>query len=272
MLLMLKDNKTRFLILFYFLLVIWWLSLHFRGLENTTENYFYSLVYGLIPLLWGLFGLKTSQEWGGFKSTMGRCVRFLSLGLCSWAVGNIVFAYYNLVLNIEVPYPSIADYIFFLSFPLWIIGMSHFSKLSGAYFSMRQFKGKIAFLLIPLIAIISSYYLLFIVARGGEIDTTGGWQKLILDIAFPIGDALILTIGLMLYGLSYSYLGGKYKLPIIITLIGFFLAYITDFSYSYTTTLQTFFVGNWVDLLYATTFFFLSLGITSLSPRLIDMN
>jgi hypothetical protein len=264
------KHRNRILYTFYFGLVIWWLSIYFRQLENTTENYLYSLTYGLIPLIWGISGFQISHYWGGFKSTMGKSVRFLSLGLFTWAIGNIIFAYYNLALDVEVPYPSIADYIFVLSFPFWIVGMLYLSRVTGMYFSLRELKGKIAFLIIPLIAIVSSYYLLFEVARGGEIDTTGGLEKLVFDIAFPVGDALILTIGLMLYGLSFNYLGGRLKFPIVITLVGFAFAYITDFSYSYTTTLGTFFVANWVDLFYTTTFFLLALGITSLDPRSIE--
>lgn len=270
MLILFTNNRNRILGLFYLALVLWWLSLYFRHVENTTENYLYSLIYGLIPLIWGIIGLRIAKDWGGFTSTMGRSVLFLSLGLCTWGIGNLVFAYYNLALDVEVPYPSVADYIFVLSFPLWLLGIAHLSKISGAYFSLRQLGGKIALLAIPLVAILSSYFLLFEVARGGQIDTTGDLEKLVFDVAFPIGDALILALGLMLYGLSLKYLGGKFKLPIIITLIGFGFAYITDFSYSYTTSLGTFFVGNWVDLLYTTTFFFLALGITSLNPHLIE--
>lgn len=148
--------------------------------------------------------------------------------------------------------------------------MGYLSKVCGLTFSLRQLGGKIALLVIPLIAAISSYYLLFQVARSGELDTTGGLEKLIFDLAFPIWDALILTLGLLLYGLTLNYLGGRFKLPVIITIFGFIFAYVTDFSYSYTTTLGTFFVGNWVDLLYTTTFFFLAYGITSLNPQLIE--
>lgn len=267
---LLRYNQTRVLCGFYLALVIWWVTLDFRGAENTTENYLFSLIYGFIPLIWGAIGLRMSINWGGFKSAMGKSVRFLSLGLLAWSTGNIIFAYYNLALDVEVPYPSIADYIFVLSFPLWIIGMAYLLRVSGAYFSLRGLGGKITLLAIPVIAAVSSYYLLFEVARGGEIDTTGGIEKLIFDLAFPIGDVLVLTMGFMLYGLSLNYLGGRFKAPILITLVGFAFAYITDFSYSYTTTLETFFVGNWVDLLYATTFFLLALGITSLNPRLVE--
>jgi hypothetical protein len=260
-------NKT--LTFIFVALLVWWVSIFLRHKSDTLENYLYSLTYGLIPLIWGIFGLRISRLWGGFKSVMGKSISFLSLGMVVWGVANLIYnGYYNIVVNIPVPYPSIADYIYVLCFPAWIIGIIYLSKASGMFLSLRKLKGKLLLLIIPLCAIAVSFYLLFIVARGGALDTAGGIEKLIFDIAFPVGDVLILTFSLILYGLSFDYLGGHYKLPIIITLIGFGLAYITDFSYSYTTTVGTFFVANWVDLLYTVTFFFLAIGITSLDPRL----
>jgi hypothetical protein len=264
------KKTTKILFVFFGVLVVWWLSIFLRHKENTLENYLYSLAYGMIPLVWGFLGIYISKFWGRFQSVMGKSVFFLSLGLVSWSIGNLIFAYYNIILNVEVPYPSIADYVFVLSFPLWVIGMVHLSKASGMLFSLRRLKGRALLFFIPVAIAFLSYYLLFVVARGGEIDVNGGLEKLIFDIAFPVGDVLVLSFCLLLYGLSSAYLGGRYKLSIVMTLLGFVFAYITDFSYSYTTTTGAFFVGNWVDLLYTCTFFLLALGVTSFDPRISD--
>lgn len=264
------TTATRILGVFYLVLVVWWVTISFRGIQETNENFLYSLLYGFIPLAWGVYGVRLARLWGGMKSSMGRSVMFLSAGMLAWAIGNLIWGYYNLILKVAVPYPSIADGIFILSFPLWAIGISFFSRATGMYFSLRRMRGKLILFVIPLAAIALSYYLLFIVARGAQIDFEGGLIKLFLDIAFPVWDVIILTLSVLVYGLSFQYLGGRYKLPIIITLIGFGLNYIVDFSFSYTTTLETFFVGSWVDLLFASAMFVIALGITSLDPRLLN--
>ena len=265
----LTNTFSKILTFFYVGLLVWWLAIFARGISETTENYLYSFAYGLMPLACGLIGLRNSFLWGGLKSLTGKSITFLSLGLLAWAVGNLVWAYYNLVLKIPVPYPSLADIIFIQSFPLWAIGIFFLSKVTGMVFSLRRVKGKVVLFAIPVIAIVVSYYLLFTVARGGAVDTESGALKLFLDIAFPVWDVIILTLALLVFGLSLNFLGGRFRWPITILLMGFGVNYIADFSFSYTTTLDTFFVGSWVDLIFATAMFLISLGVVLLDPRSI---
>lgn len=263
------NTSSKILTFFYIGLLVWWVTIFTRGISETTENYLYSFIYGLMPLIWGLLGLRNSFRWGGFGSLLGKSLAFLSLGLLAWATGNLIWAYYNLVVKIAVPYPSLADFFFIQSFPLWAVGIFFLSKVIGMVFSVRRLKGKIILFGLPLLAMAMSYYLLFEVARGGIIDLEGGGLKLFLDVAFPIWDAILLTLTLLAFGLSLNYLGGKFRWPIITLLLGFGVNYLADFSFSYTTTLETFFVGNWVDLLFATAMFLVSLGVSLLDPQSI---
>lgn len=262
----------KFLLVFYFFLLLWWILIFSRGLQETIENYVFSLAYGMIPLFFGVVGFFNSRLWGGLQSHLGRGVFFLSAGLFSWGTGNLVYAYYNIILEVPVPYPSLADVGFFLLYPLSAIGVFFLSKATGVSFALRKNFGKFLFLLVPFFLIFLSYYLLFIVARGGHIIYDGDFLKLILDIAYPVGDVVVITLALMVYVLSLKYLGGLFRKAIILILIGFFFAYITDFSFSYTTTTETFFVANWVDLLYSTTFFIIAFGLSLLDPRLASRN
>ena len=261
------HNKIATALLVYFVaIVVWWLMIFFSGLVDDIQNYLFGLFFALIPFFGGITGLWHSRQWGGIKSTIGRTLTFLSLGLITWAIGTFIFAYYNLVLAVAVPYPSIADLAYIISWPLWALGMVNLSRATGVTFQLRKTGGKIGLLVIPILIIFASYYLLFIVARGGEIDWSGGMLKLFFDLAYPVGDIVILSLAILVYGLSFNYLGGKFKIPIIIILIGFLLSYFADFSFSYTTTVETFYVASWVDLLFATTMFFLSLGINLIRP------
>lgn len=251
----------------YACLVLWWLTIFFRGIHNVNENYAFSLVYGLVPLFIGIVGFSIARSWGGFRSAMGRAVGFLSAGQFAWGIGNIVFSYYQLVLHVPVPYPGPADMGYFFMYPLSAIGAVFFFKVTGATSGLKSVSGKTGFLLIPLFMIGLSYYLLYVVARGGYVAYEGDLLKFILDVAYPIGDVIVVTIASTIYWLSRDYLGGMFKKPIILILIGFVFAYVADFSFSYTTTVETFFTGNWVDLLYATTFFILAMGLIRLDPR-----
>lgn len=252
-----------FLFGFYVALYVWWLTISFSGLKDSLFNLAFAFAYGLIPIFGGAFGLQEAKKWGMGKSEIGKALIFLSSGLISWGIGEMIWSYYNLVLHIEVPYPSWADASFIISWPLWTIGVIHLSSATGAKFGLRSKDGKALLFLIPLIVIVVSYYLLIQVARQGVFELEGDFLKIFFDLAYPLWDVAILTVALLVYGLSRNFLGGKFKWAVIITFLGFVVNYFADMSFSYTTTVGTHYNGNWVDLLFTTAMFLLSFGITS---------
>src|SRR3990167_9908765 len=184
--------------------------------------------------------------------------------LLGFFVLNIIWSFYNFILHQEMPYPSLADLGYTLAVPLWAIGIFYLSKATGAKFSLRQLKGRALLIVLPIIATIFSYYFLFVIARDSSFTVEGGLLKIFLDFYYPLGDWVILTMSFLLFGLSLKYLGGKFRLPIFIILAGFVVMFMADFSFSYATTIGTYYNGNISDLLFATAIFVLSFGISSL--------
>lgn len=270
-----KKTRNHFfsevIVSIFAVMIVWWLLIAARHLQNTVENFLFGATLGVLPIVGALFGLTNAQRWGWLKSSMGKATLFLSAGLITWGVGTLVFAYYNIVLQIAVPYPSLADAFYIMSWPLWGIGIFHLSKATGAKYGLNSLVGKYILLFVPLVVVILSYYLLVVVARGGMFHfTDSGMLKIFFDLAYPIGDIIILTMATIIYGLSYNYFGGRFKSAIYLILIGFVINYIADFSFSYTTTIETFYSGDWVDLLFTTAMLLLSLGIVMLNPKLIE--
>lgn len=259
------TKASVFLTGFYVALLIWWLTINLFNVRDTPFNIAFAFAYGLIPIIGGLTGLMSSDKWGLFKSAMGKALFFLSIGLITWGMGEMIWSYYNFVLKIEIPYPSAADGFFLISWPLWIIGVYYLSRATGARFGLKHSTGKAILFIFPIIAIVASYYLLIVVARDGVISSWEGASKVFFDLAYPILDVVILIEAMLIYGLSMRYLGGRYKWAVLITLSGFIFNYMADFAFSYTTTVGTFFNGNWVDLVFTTAVFVLSFGINSLS-------
>lgn len=259
---------TKILITVFIIVVLWQLFIIFTKIKETSLNFAFSLFYSIIPLGWGLIGFLNSRRWGGFASLVGRAVFFLSAGIFAWGIGNLIFAYYNLALHIAVPYPSLADFFFVLIYPFSLLGMAYFFKATGALFAVRKISSNFVLFLFPLVAGLLSFYLLFVVARGGEITYDGDLLKLVLDVLFPIGSTLVITFTIVIYRLSIKFLGGLFRVPIILILTGFVFNYLADFLFSYTTTTETYFVGMWVDIFYPTAFFLISFGLSLLDPRL----
>ncbi len=254
----------------YVAMVLWWFFIQKKGIIDTWENFLFGAGIGLFTLIGGIIGLVKASNWGFFKSAIGKSVTFLSAGLITWALGTLIFAYYNFFLDIAVPYPSIADLAYIFSWPLWTIGILQLWPALGIKYQLKKASGKLFLFLIPLIFISLSYYLLFIIARGGVWDFTGGFAKLFFDLAYPVGDIVILTTIALVYSLSVGYLGGIFKFPVLVILFGFILNFASDFSFSFTTTKESFFVGSWVDLLFLSTMFVISFGISIFDPNILS--
>ena len=74
---------------------------------------------------------------------------------------------------------------------------------------------------------------------------------------------------MLVYGLSYKYFGGKYRYAIYLILLAFAFNYLADFTFSYTTTIESYYNGSLADALFATTMFTLSAGIAMLNPAVL---
>jgi len=263
---------SKIIIGIFLIMVVYWVLITTNNLQDTIQNFLYGAVLGVLPILGAIFGFINAKKWGWLKSSMGKSVFLLSSGLLTWGLGTLIFAYYNIFLQIAVPYPSLADVFYIVSWPLWAWGMLQLSSATGVKYSLRSLKGKLLLLIIPALMIAISYYLLVVVIRGGILDfhLGDGGLKLFFDLAYPIGDVVILTLTTLIYGLSYNYLGGKFKTTVYIILIGFIINYIADFLFSYTTTLGTFYTGGLVDLVFTMAMFTLSLGIAKFDPEILS--
>jgi hypothetical protein len=265
---------SKIIIALYAVIVVFWIVLIVisqYGLvdANTlqTLQHFTQIPLAVLPLVGGILGLRNASTWGGRKSIMGRGTLALSLGLIAWAGGMIVWNYYLFFTAISVPYPSLADGIFVLSWPFWTYGILQLSKAMGIQVALRKMsKG---FYLLPLVIIAMSVYLLVFVARGGI--TYDNPFKLFFNLFYPLGDVVILSVTASIYFALRKFLGGVYKIPTLMLLAAFVLNYFSDFLFSYTTTKGTYYNGHFVDFLFTTTMFVLSLGLTMITTEILDL-
>lgn len=213
-----------------------------------------------------------SKMWGRFGSILGKAIFFFSLGLFLWGSGENIWSYYNFFKGEPAPYPSLADIGFAPSIFFWIVGTVYLAKATGAIHAFRTSRvAKLLAIFVPVVLFAVSYHMLVRVARGGVLVPPGESPlKVVLDIAYPLGDFLALTFALVVFTLSRKYLGGFYRPAIASILVGLATMYFGDFSFSYTTTTGTFYNGNWGDLLLATGNFLMTFGILGFAtkPRL----
>lgn len=271
-------GEKKLITVIYIITVLFWIvfvlaSNHTATYEGLLFHYIlkpFLVGMTIIPLLGGIIGLVKAKRWGGWQSSMGRAISSLSIGMLTWSGGMIVWNYYLFFTDVEVPYPSFADALFILSWFFWPYGILQLSKAIGTKVGLRTKRGKVALVVLSLLALFISYYLLIVIARGGTIDFSVRGMQLFFDLFYPLGDVVILILIAVVYSLSRKYLGGQYKTPIIVLFIGFLLNYLSDFIFSYTTSTEVYFNGHFVDFLFTTTMFVLSFGISNLDIDLVQ--
>jgi hypothetical protein len=263
------NNLQKTFGLFFLVVLGLWVYIQATGTRDSNINYTYSFLFGLIPFFGGLIGMFMSKQWGGLKSVLGKAIFFFSLGLFLWGFGENIWSYYNFFKSEPAPYPSVADVGFAPSIFFWIVGTYYLAKASGAFLAFKKSTwAKVFVIVVPAILLLASYYMLVKVARGGTLVPEGETPlKVVLDIAYPLGDFLALTFALVVFTLANKYLGGYYRAAIASILLGLAVMYFGDFSFSYTTTTGTFYNGNWGDLLLASGLFFMTLGILGFATR-----
>lgn len=261
------SKELKIIIGAYLAATVFWIYFLIKtGYTSNELGLYLQIPLAIVPFLGGVFGLLKARKWGFSRSIMGRSLIGLSAGMLTWSMGMVLWNYYIFFTEVEIPYPSFTDMFFILSWPLWAYGVYELSKVAGAGFGLRLKNGKWIFLLIPFLVALFSYYLLFVVARGGQIDLESGGLKLFVDLFYPLGDIVIFTSIALAYSLSRKFLGGTYKPAIILLFSGFVLNYLTDFIFAYTTTIGTYFNGHFVDFMYTTTMFILAFAINIFDP------
>jgi hypothetical protein len=256
------NTAQKICLSFFAALVVFWMGLYFTSTTSGTYNYLYSFLFGLIPLFAGIVGLWRFRVWGGFGSAIGKAVFFIALGIFCWGTGETIWSYYNFVLNVAAPYPSLADIFFAPSIFFYGLGAFFLSKATGAKFGLRNKAVKWLVIIAPFLILVFSYYLLVHVARAGVLVPENETAlKIFLDIVYPFGDFVGLTISIIISGLSFKYLGGKYSYDIYAILLGLGVMFVGDTIFSYTTTVGTYYNADFGDLILSTGTFLLSFGL-----------
>lgn len=257
---LLRRPLARVCVGFFLFLFVWWVKIFLYGNEVGIENYLFNLSYIFFNIAGGVSGLVIARKkWGGFKSAIGLCLSFLGMGLVGQGFGLLVWTYYNLVIHIEVPYPSLADIGYFSLIPFYTLAMIHLARASGAKFGLKSYSGRLQAILVPM-GMLGVSYMLFIRNVGFDVTQL---LKTFLDVSYPFGEAISVSLGLLILSLSSKYLGGKMRKRIVFIIIALTMQYLTEFIFLYSSGLGIYYNAGFVDLMYASSYFLMTLAILS---------
>jgi hypothetical protein len=263
-----KESQAKIAIAFFILFTLWWFYDNFViGNQHIKYDSFFdfSETYGYMAVWGGIWGIIISSKWGGFRSIMGKAIIMFSLGLFAQEFGQLAYAFYNDIYKVPGPYPSLGDFGFFGSIPLYIYGILLLAKASGLKIRLKSYANKIQAILIPAIILIIGYTLFL---QGYKFD----WSnpiKVFLDFGYPFGQAIYISIAILTYLLSRGILGGVMKNKILFILFALFIQFLSDYTFLYQSNKGIWQVGGINDYMYLCSYFFMTLGLLGLDVNSI---
>ncbi len=255
-----RSKLGLFIFILYALLLGWWVKLFLSGQQSGLENYLFGAAYPILALVSGINGLIISRIYGGWSSVMGRGIIYLSLALLGQVFGQFIWTYYNIFAKIEVPYPSLADLGYISVIPFDILAMWSFAKASGAKFTFKTISHSIKIILIPGVMVTIAYFLFL---HDYKYDFTNP-VKVFLDFGYPLGEAIYISLAILTYLFSKKLLGGIMRSKILFLIFAFIMQFVTDYTFLYMASRNTYYNGGISDLMYATSFAIYSLALLNL--------
>ncbi len=252
------DVSSIFVFSYFLMLTGWWAVLYFFFESRLIEqNLVWAATYQFLAWFGAIYALKNSHVWGDVHSRLGMSMICFGAGLLLQGIGQTVFSFYTTILHIDIPYPSLADIGFFGSIPFYLSGAYMLAQLSGAEISIKSFAGRIQVLFVPIFMLSFS----FIVFLG---DYQYDWSqplKTFLDIGYPLGQAMYVSIAILALSLSWKTSGGMIRQPIIFLIIALVVQYFADFIFLYQAHVETFYSGGTSDFLYLVSYFCMTMAL-----------
>ncbi len=249
-------------ILLFTALTVWWSLLGPFSPSTDTQHArdIWGGTYQIMAYWGGIIGLIISASWGGRRSVMGKSILAFSIGLLLQGFGQSVYTFYLFHAHIQAPYPSLGDVGFFGTIIMYFIGAYYLTKLSGVKSKFEFVGNKLLLILIPFVVLVIQY---FLILRDYEFDW-GNKIKIFLDLGYPLGDAMVVSIAIFAFLLSRNFFGGLMKKPILFIVFALFIQYFVDIYFFYQANQGTFYAGGITDFFYFFSYTFMALALVSM--------
>jgi len=166
---------------------------------------------------------------------------FFTVGMFFWFLGELGWAVYTLLLNVEIPYPSIADVFWLAGYIPFLIALYLYARTFESVLQKRT--SYMVWVITVVVSVVVAVSLMFPIMMTGEDMLT-----LAIDLAYPFLDlALFLTALLSLIIFRAGTIGKSW----IMMNAGILANAGGDILFSYATAQEIYYNGHPIDLLFA---------------------
>ncbi|MGE3859726.1 MAG: ABC transporter substrate-binding protein, partial [Nitrososphaeraceae archaeon] len=191
--------------------------------------------------------LKSKNEIGESKENI-----LLTIGLLFWFIANIIWAYYEVVLDIVSPVPSLADFFLLSAYGFLIYRLLIIRKKLN-----HSIDKKIMLLILSITGIFLAY-ILYLTLDLAETSNFRGMMLFIVTIAYPTLNSILTVLAItIMIGIRKS--KSHHLVPWVCELIGF-LAIVVGDSWFAIIVLTTFVEQLWISTLLLSAHYLLIAG------------
>ena len=204
----------------------------------------------LVILVAVVIGLERVRFFG-HKSALGKALLFISLAALAWGIGKLTLIYHEIIMELEAPpYPLFSDMLFLSTLPLALFGLYILLKNISAKFDLK--------ITIKLAALPAILLLVYIILMRGKLAQGSSLLGGLLGAIYPVGDVVILSFALVILSVIKS---SKLSRPLSMIGLSFVIQVVADLGLITTVSMGTYYMGNWVEMLYIIRFMVLGVGM-----------
>jgi len=175
---------------------------------------------------------------------------FLAVSSFTWACGEAVWCYYDLVRGVQVPFPSLADVGFLGAVPMTVVGLLAFS--GGTTRSTRRLLGLAAEMFVGFAVFFAGWATLAGLISHRPVDAI---LSPLVGMTYPTSDLVISAMVVVAFRRAT-----RDRVSLGLVLAGILSFTVADSSFAYFTATNSYGIGNGLDTGWVLGYFLVALG------------
>jgi len=207
------------------------------------SNVFAPFVAG-VAVLSSFFAMR--RYWDKIGSRLSKIWLCFTLGMLLWFLGEFGWAVYTMVLNVEIPYPSIADAFWLIGYVPLFIALLLYVQMFQPAISVKMFSVT-GTIVAGLSVMAFSPLMTSVLVEASQQD----FVTLSISLAYPSLDLILFleaVLGLLVF--TVTRLKGRIGVAWALMNAAILANVIADMAFSYTTLNGTYYNGHPLELLF----------------------